>query len=103
VNGERYCDVLKNFVLPVGFLWDGSEILCIMQDGEPPHFALPVCLCLDSNFLAPFTGHRQSTEGHQCDLFCGIDSKRSLPIRTEHIRQIAKTNTSYVDSVPLDL
>ena len=44
MNGERYGDVLDNFVLPVLFLWNGSETWRIMQDGEAPHFVFPVCL-----------------------------------------------------------
>jgi hypothetical protein len=31
---------------------------------------------LDSNFLAPCTGHREPREGPPCDLFCGVDLKR---------------------------
>jgi hypothetical protein len=84
VIGERYCDVLDSFMLPVFFLWDGSETLRIVQDGEPPHFALSVFLLLDSSFLAPCTGHREPTEGPSCDLFCGVDPRGYLPIRTKY-------------------
>ena len=59
-----------------------------MQDGEPPHFALPVCLWLDSYFLAPCTGHRQSTEGPPFDLFCGVDPKT----KSAHQNEVHFTN-----------
>ena len=56
--------------VPLLLLWGGSEILHIMQEGEPLHFALPVCLSLNSSFLVPRTVHSEPTEGLPCDLFC---------------------------------
>jgi len=88
VNGERYGDVLDNFVLPVLFLWNGSETWRIMQDGEAPHFVFPVCLWLDSNILAPCNGQWESTEGPPSDLFCGVDPKK----KSAHQNEVHLTN-----------
>jgi hypothetical protein len=83
VNGQRYCDVLDNFVFPFLFLWNGPEIWRIIKDGEPPHFAFCDVLWLDINFLAPCTGRRDPTGGPPSDLFCGVGPKKKYAHQNE--------------------
>ena len=73
MNGERYFDMLDNFVLSVNSQRDRSETLLVVQDGAPPHCELPVRLWLDSNFPARCIGHREPIELPPCDFFCGVD------------------------------
>jgi hypothetical protein len=49
MNGAYYLNILDNFMLPIVSQGDIYEELPIMEAETPPHFVLPVCVCLDNH------------------------------------------------------
>jgi hypothetical protein len=39
MNGERYLEMLQNYVWPEISQWENIEELIFMHDGAPPHYA----------------------------------------------------------------
>ena len=50
MNGERYLEMLKNFVWPVISQWNNIDELIFMHDGAPLYYAGTVRNWLDNNF-----------------------------------------------------
>jgi hypothetical protein len=78
-----YLNMLEMFVLPIVSQWDSYEALNCMQDGAPPHFALPV-------YTGRWIGRGGPTQElpRSPDLTprefscCGLDQRRCLIITT---------------------
>lgn len=76
MNGDRYLEMLRNYVWPVVSEWEGAERIIFMQDGAPPHFHLDVRAWLNATFPNKWIGRggpqfwpARSPDLTPCDFF----------------------------------
>jgi hypothetical protein len=72
MNGERYLEMLQNYVWPEISQWENIEELIFMHDGAPSHYAGIVRNWLDDNFSGRWIGRRGPT------LSMGMGKGRSI-------------------------
>ena len=61
MNGERYCAVLKDHVIPF-FQWAENRHRFYQQDGAPPHYSSAARAILDKNLPNRWIGRRGPIE-----------------------------------------
>lgn len=50
MNGDRYLEIIRNYVWPIISEWEEAEGIIFKQDGAPPHLHLNVRAWLNETF-----------------------------------------------------
>ncbi|CAF1436544.1 unnamed protein product [Adineta steineri] len=61
MNGERYLEMLQNFVWPVISQWNNIDELIFAHDAVPPHYAGTARSWINNNFPVKWIGRRGPT------------------------------------------